>query len=315
MNVKSFLSLVEIRTKVASQLPLFIGTSYALYKFNTFSIRSFILFFISLLFIDMTTTALNHFYDFKKAKKQYGYNYDIHNPINNYELSDKTVISVIITLLIIAIISGIFLFLNTDLLVLILGGLSFFVGITYSFGPVPISRTPLGEVFSGFFMGFIIFFIAVHIHLADGQKIISVVLNNYNVVLEIDIIRLIKIFMVSLPLVLGISNIMLANNISDIEDDKKNDRYTLPIYIGKKRSLTLFKFLYFAVYIDILLLTLFNIIPIISLIVILTFLPVYQNINRFMEKQSKKSTFHVSIKNFLWLNLAYLSSFIIYFIF
>ena len=116
MNIKSFLSLVEIRTKVASLLPLLIGTFYAFYGYSTFNIINFLLFFVSLIFIDMSTTALNHYYDFKRAKKESGYNYNIHNPINNYNLSINTVIFTIFTLLSIAIVSGIILFLKTDYL-------------------------------------------------------------------------------------------------------------------------------------------------------------------------------------------------------
>ncbi len=33
---------------------------------------------------------------------------------------------------------------------------------------------------------------------------------------------------------------MLANNICDLEEDKKNERYTLVHYLGKARALKLF---------------------------------------------------------------------------
>ena len=315
MNLKSFLSLVEIRTKIASMLPLLIGTLYGVHRFDFFNPLNFIFFFISLIFIDMATTAINHFYDFKNAKKEYGYNYDIHNPVKNYGLSNKTVITTIIILLITAIISGVILYLRTNLLILLIGGLSFFVGITYSFGPIPISRTPFGELFSGFFMGFFIFFIATHIHLPTSQKIINLIYQNYNLIFEINIIELIYIFLASTPLILSISNIMLANNISDIEDDKKNDRYTLPIYIGKKKSLLLFKSLYYIIFIDFIILIALNIIPLFSLVIFLSLIPVQKNIQTFMQKQTKKDTFNTCIENFLWINGLYLISFILYFIF
>ena len=40
MNVRSFLKLVEIRTKVASVIPFVIGTLYALYRFGAFDWRN-----------------------------------------------------------------------------------------------------------------------------------------------------------------------------------------------------------------------------------------------------------------------------------
>lgn len=272
MNIKSFVSLVEIRTKVSSMIPFLLGTFFTLNRFGQFKPLNFILFFISTIFIDMTTTATNHYYDFKKAKHEEGYNYNIHNPINNYNLETNVVILTIITMLTIAIISGLILFLRTDLVVLLIGILSFIVGITYSFGPIPISRTPFGELLSSIFMGFVVFYLSIHIHLNIDSNIINIIIKNYNLFLEINLLELFIIFLVSLPVVLSVANIMLANNITDIEDDIKNERYTLPIYIGKNKSLKLFKFLYILTYINILILILFNIIPLISIIVFITFL-------------------------------------------
>ena len=315
MNIKSFISLVEIRTKVSSMIPFLLGTFFTLNRFGQFRPINFILFFISTILIDMTTTAINHYYDYKKAKHEDGYNYNIHNPIKNYNLKTNTVILTILTMLTIAIISGLILFLRTDLIVLIIGIVSFIVGITYSFGPVPISRTPFGELFSSIFMGFVVFYLSVHIHLNIDSAIINIIIKNYHIFLEIDLIELIIIFLVSLPVVLSVANIMLANNITDIEDDIKNERYTLPIYIGKEKSLILFRSLYYLSYINILILIVFKIIPILSLIVFLTIIPVSKNINIFLQKQSKKSTFKTSIENFLWINITYLFSFIFYYIF
>ena len=48
----------------------------------------------------------------------------------------------------------VYLALITDAVVLLLGGLCFLCGVFYSFGPVSISRLPLGEVMSGLFYGF-----------------------------------------------------------------------------------------------------------------------------------------------------------------
>ncbi|MGM0446190.1 MAG: 1,4-dihydroxy-2-naphthoate polyprenyltransferase, partial [Bacillota bacterium] len=110
MNIKSFISLVEIRTKVSSMIPFLLGTFYTLNRFGQFRTLNFLLFFISVILIDMTTTATNHYYDYKKAKHEDGYNYNIHNPINNYSLKITTVIITILTMLTLAIIAGLILF-------------------------------------------------------------------------------------------------------------------------------------------------------------------------------------------------------------
>ncbi|KHS59025.1 1,4-dihydroxy-2-naphthoate prenyltransferase, partial [Listeria monocytogenes] len=63
---------------------------------------------------------------------------------------------------------GVWLVFRTDLLVLLIGFVCFCIGILYTFGPVPLSRMPLGEIFSGVTMGFGIFFLAVYVNAYDA---------------------------------------------------------------------------------------------------------------------------------------------------
>ena len=81
MRIKSFFKLVEIQTKLASVIPFLLGSVYALYRFNEFNIINFILMLISLINVDMMTTAINNYIDYKKANKTYGYNYEKHNEL------------------------------------------------------------------------------------------------------------------------------------------------------------------------------------------------------------------------------------------
>lgn len=273
MKIRSFLKLVEIQTKVASMIPFILGTVYSLYRFNKFNALNFLLMFISLLTIDMTTTAVNNYMDYKKAIKTQGYGYEKHNAIVRDNLKETHVIVVIFTLLTIAVTFGVLLFLNSSVVVLILGAISFAVGSLYSFGPVPISRTPFGEVFSGLFMGFIITFISIYIHVYD-QNIITVAYSSGNINIAVNLVEVLYIFILSIPAISGIANIMLANNICDIEDDIENKRYTLPIYIGKERALKVFNIIYYVAYASILLLVLIKVESWTCLLVFLTFIPV-----------------------------------------
>lgn len=303
MKIRSFLKLVEIQTKVASMIPFILGTVYSLYRFNKFNALNFLLMFISLLTIDMTTTAVNNYMDYKKAIKTQGYGYEKHNAIVRDNLKETHVIVVIFTLLTIAVTFGVLLFLNSSVVVLILGAISFAVGSLYSFGPVPISRTPFGEVFSGLFMGFIITFISIYIHVYD-QNIITVAYSSGNINIAVNLVEVLYIFILSIPAISGIANIMLANNICDIEDDIENKRYTLPIYIGKERALKVFNIIYYVAYASILLLVLIEVESWTCLLVFLTFIPVKKNINLFNKLQTKKDTFVVGVKNFVLMNVA-----------
>lgn len=303
MSISSFLKLVEIQTKVASVIPFTLGTLYALYRFQSFNVKNFIFMFISLLAIDMATTAINNYYDYKKAIRTHGFGYESHNAIVRYKLKESTVLSIIFILLGTATVFGFILFLNTNYLVLLLGVLSFMIGVLYSFGPIPISRTPFGELFSGGFMGLIITFIAVYIHVFD-QKLINLVYGSGVLRINVNVLETLYIILFSIPEVSGIANIMLANNICDIDDDIENKRYTLPIYVGKEKALKLFKFLYYLSYVDIVILLVLRVLPIVSVFAIVTFIPVRKNIRAFHKIQTKKDTFVLAVKNFVFMNVA-----------
>ncbi len=302
MNVKSFLQFVELPTKVASMLPFLLGTLYALYRFEDFYVLRFALMFISLLSFDMATTAINNYYDYKKAAKTHGYGYETHNAIVHYGLKESTVVAVIAVLLTLAVGGGIALVAETGLLVFLLGGLSFLIGILYSFGPIPISRMPLGELFSGLFMGFVIIFISAYIH--SDQTVVTLLFSEGWASLHVYIPEVLYLFWFSVPAILGIAGIMLANNICDIEDDVDNRRYTLPVYIGRKNALLLFRLLYYVSFADLAVLLLLGVNPVLVALLLLTLIPLRRNIARFEEKQEKATTFILSVKNFMLMSVA-----------
>ncbi|NBI06409.1 1,4-dihydroxy-2-naphthoate polyprenyltransferase [Senegalia massiliensis] len=307
MGVKSFLKLVEIQTKVASIIPFILGTVYTLYRYDDFNVKNFLFMYISLIAFDMATTAINNYIDYKKAIKKHGFGYEVHNAIANFNLKEGTVVFTIFILVLVAVAMGLILFINTNYILLILGIISFGVGILYSFGPVPISRMPLGEIFSGFFMGFIIPFVSIYIH-RYNKGLIDMNINLSQLIVKFDFLEVIIIFLISLPAIVGISNIMLANNICDIEDDIENKRYTLPIYIGKEKSLKLFKYLYYIAYINIILSIIFKILPITTILVLFTLIPIKKNIDVFFKEQTKKNTFIFAVKNFVIINSIYILS-------
>ncbi|SHI21710.1 1,4-dihydroxy-2-naphthoate polyprenyltransferase [Clostridium intestinale] len=301
MNIKSFLKLVEIQTKAASVTPFALGTLIAIYRFGEFNFMNFLLMFISLLCIDMATTAINNYMDYKKAVRKYGYGYEVHNAIVKDNLKESNVITVILGLLITAVIFGFILYLNTNIIVLILGATSFVIGVCYSFGPIPISRTPFGEILSGFFMGGIILFLSIYIHLSSSG-IIGVSLNEGILSLNLNIKEVLYILLLAIPAIAGIANIMLANNICDREDDIENKRYTLPVYVGNDNALEVFKWTYYIAYVDLVILIILGIEPLLSILALATFIIVNRNIKVFEKEHVKSKTFILSVKNFIIIN-------------
>lgn len=299
MVIAKYLKLVEIQTKVASMIPFILGTLYAIYRYQQFEVLHFVLMFISLLSFDMATTAINNYYDYRKALRKHGYGYEVHNAIVQYDMNPRGVAAIIIVLLVLAIGSGILLFLETGWLLLLLGGLSFAVGILYSFGPLAISRMPLGEIFSGLFMGFIIPFVSVYIHALDKLASLDFNIERFTVTLHVDLLEALLVLLISIPAVFGIANIMLANNICDIEDDIDNKRYTLPVYIGRARAIQLFRWLYYASYLDLVVLLMLKVPVILLVLALVTLIPVRKNMNKFAENPVKQFTFKLAVQNFI----------------
>lgn len=303
MHLNHFLSLVEIKTKVASVIPFLVGTLFVLLKYETFNPLNALLMFLSLFIFDMTTTAINNYMDYHKALKKEGYGYEKHNAIVYYHLNPKTVRLVIYIMFSLATLLGIWLWLRTDLVVLLIGVLSFLIGIAYSFGPIPISRTPLGEFASGVTMGGLIPLLASYIHIYP-LNVISIGFSDTTLALSVDLHYIFSIVLVSFPLMVGIANIMLANNLCDLEEDRANRRYTLPIYIGKEQGLRLYHLLYYIGFGTLILSCLLGVLPPVSLLTLLVFFPIRKHITQFKLLQTKKDTFILSVKNFLLLGLS-----------
>lgn len=292
MKIQIFFQFVEIKTKLASMLPFALGSLYSLYRFELFNMANFLVMFVALLTFDMATTGINNYLDHKKSVHSVG----IHGGIG-----ERSALTVIFTLLAVAISFGLLLTRRTNIIILLAGIFSFTVGIIYTFGPVPISRTPLGELFSGLLMGFVIIFLAVYIHISE-LNFVSLQYYQDFLQVRINMTEVFYIFLFSLPAVTGIANIMLANNICDLEEDVRNNRFTLPFYLGKKNALRLLRILTYLGYVVLVPLVLLNIMPALVLFALLTLIPVYKNLRLFCARPTKKETFSLSVLNFTLLN-------------
>jgi 1,4-dihydroxy-2-naphthoate octaprenyltransferase len=288
MKIKAFLKLVEIQTKVASVIPFITAVLYVFYSTKHLNAVNLVIMFFSMLIFDMTVTALNNYFDYKRAEKKHGYNYEIHNSIVQYQLKISTVRVVIIIMIVVSAALGLLLVYLTNVITLVLGAACFAIGIVYSYGPMPISRTPFGEIFSGLTMGLGIPFITYFINVFDQNVLnISLVSNTFS--LSFDLYQIVGICLVSLPAVFGIANIMLANNICDMEDDLPNKRYTLPIVVGKERAIVLLKILFALAYAAIVAAVVLGVLPLYSLLTLLTIIPLTKNIKRFTATRRKRT--------------------------
>lgn len=282
--VKRFLDYVEIRTKITSTFAFYMSIAFLLYQKQAIQWDLTMVFFIAMFLFDLTTTAINNYIDTKSNHQVLQFN-------------RKTALIIIYILFIISATLGLWLAYQTDIVILLVGGLCFLCGIFYTYGPLPISRMPLGEVLSGVFYGLLIPFILFYINSPAGTYL-ELGINIKTISLNVQVWPMITLFLLSLIPFSVTANIMLANNICDLEKDILVKRHTLPYYIGK-RALYLFAGLYYLTYAAMVIMVVSGVLHPICLLSLATIIPVQKNINIFFKKQDKAETFICGIKNFV----------------
>ena len=282
--VKRFLSYVEIMTKITSTLAFLMTIAFLFYRKLTIQWDVTLLFFSSMFLFDLTTTAINNYIDSKTNHQ-------------TLQFSRKTALIIIYVLFFLSAALGLYLAYLTDLVILLVGGICFLCGVLYTYGPIPISRQPLGEVMSGLFYGILIPFILVHINSPTGT-LLALDFNFEVISLKLQVMPILQLLLLSVIPFCTTANIMLANNVCDLEKDIAVMRYTLPYYIGRK-SLYLFAGLYYLTYVAIIVMVIMKILSPICLLSLLSIIVVQKNINIFFEKQEKAITFVTAIRNYI----------------
>ena len=304
MSLAVFLEVVEIRTKVASIFPFIMGILFSLVYFHEFHPLNTIIFFVGMILFDLTTTSINNYMDFKKAKSKV-YKYE-QNVIGREKIPETLVRNMIFGMLALTLLIGLYLTWMTGWLLLLMGLVVCFIWVFYTFGPVPLSRMPLGEVFSGVTMGLGIFAITIYLNTVT-QKVfyldIDFATGTFGLVGHLWAVC--AIVLASLPLVFTIANIMLANNLRDLETDIENHRYTLVYYIGRTNGIHLFQGLMLASYGAILIGFLFGLYQWPILLVFLTLPKIRQNLKEHQASLPHPRSFGYSIKNMILFNSSY----------
>ena len=281
--IRKFLDFVEINTKIASVFPFLVGAGYVLYRYGSLKPEQTLVFFAAMLLFDMTTTAINNHIGHRQTGR-----------VPHYPKAVS--VAIIFAMGLSAAALGLYLVSISGTVILLAGMICFAVGVTYSYGFIPITRTPFGEILSGVVMGFFIPFIVVQIN----NPLINIAFYDFSrVVITVNWMELLALGVVVIPLVCCIANIMLANNICDVEEDTRVKRYTLPFYIGVEKALLLHRLIYIKAYLFIVVAVALRIVPVFTLALLVTCVPVKKNVTRFMALQDKKRTFFTAILNFL----------------
>lgn len=207
---KKYLMLTRPHTLTASFVPVFVGTASVL-LFVDIRWGMFFLMLIATILIQSATNMFNEYYDFKRGLDSHE-SVGIAGAIVRNGMSPRLVLTIALIFYGIAAVIGIIITINSSWWILIIGAVSMAVGYLYTGGPFPISWTPFGEIFAGFFMGTVIIMITFYIHTGT--------------------LHVFPLLM-SIPPAITIGLLNMANNIRDRRKDKESGRKTFVILVGK----------------------------------------------------------------------------------
>ena len=290
-----FWELIRLPAKAASLLPFLFGVSYAWVHYQQLNWGNTVVYFVGQMSIALFVTGFNNVQDFYKAKDaKYRATQNI---IGRERLSPRRILALMLAFLALACGCGLWLVARTNLSLLMIGGAAIFVAIFYTFGPVPLSRIPSGEVLAGLCEGFGTIFIAVFVNVQPRPVTLAVLGGAFR--FGIDLRMCLELLLVALPIVILDGTVMFADNICDLAQDERNQRFTLPYYLGKKRALAVYPWLPRAAYAMIGLAVLLRLLPWPTIAVWLLWPLVVRNTHGFLQKQSKAETFNLAIKTLL----------------
>ena len=193
ITLYQFMRIVEIRTKVISVSSFTLGAAYVWYTYGAPDPTVLVVMGAAVLAVDMATTGFNTFFDFFHGVDRRDLNREADKVLVHQGVPAGTALLVSLVLYVVAIGLGIV--------------------FLYNGGPLPISRTPAGELFAGGFLGWVLVTLTVFV-LAPrpfgGEELL-----------------------VGVPSLLLVASILTVNNTCDIDGDRTAGRYTLSILLGR----------------------------------------------------------------------------------
>lgn len=294
MTVKVFLELVEIKAKTASILPALLGLCLSIYYFHSVNWGLMAVFFVAMLLFNMAVDMLDNYHDYVHAVDTEDYQKNT-NIIGRENINPKLVFWLMTSFVVVAALIGIWLVTKVGWPLLAMGVFCFLVGFAYTSGPFPMSGLPIGEFFSGFTMGFMI-------------TLISVYINAYQH-FNWDPISILTIWLVALPDELWISNLLLANNICDAQEDEDNHRHTIVHFIGKRVALHAFAVKNVLAFIAVVVAVWLGVTPVATIFTLLLIPFIYKQTRLLFAKQVKWETFPAAVRILLFGSLVQVVTF------
>src|SRR5690625_428684 len=273
-SVKLMWQMTRPHTLTATFAPVILGTVVAVHE-TKIDWLLFIAMMLACLALQIATNLFNEYYDFKRGldtAKSTG----IGGGIVRHGLKPQNVLATAFSLYFLAGIIGIYISMNSSWWLVVMGLLGMAVGYFYTGGPIPIAYTPLGELFSGLFMG-------------TGFVLIAFFIQTNTISIQS--------LLISIPIAILVGAINMSNNIRDIEEDIKGGRKTLPILLGHKKGIIVLASAFVISYLWIVFLVVTGYISPWALVVFITIKKPYDAIQGFIKGNTEPKYMRVAMKS------------------
>ena len=215
-TVQMAINLAAPHTWPAAIMPVLVATTLAAANSDTVSATMSLVCLVIVILMQSAVNTFNDYYDFVKGTDDNESNLDESDAVlvfNN--VNPRSALRLAIGLLCSAFALGLYVILKAGFIPLAIALVGALFVVSYSAGKTPISYLPLGEFVSGSVMGCLIP-LAVY----------------YSLTLKLDWF----VLLYSVPTMILIGLIMMTNNTCDIERDIEAGRKTLPVLLGRSKS-------------------------------------------------------------------------------
>jgi 1,4-dihydroxy-2-naphthoate polyprenyltransferase len=215
--VRIWLMASRLRTLPAAIAPVLVGTALAGFE-HAFHPLRFVAALFGAIFIQVGTNLSNDYSDARRGADADDRLGPVRVTAGGLVPPSQVLVATYVSFGL-AVLAGIYLIVVAGWLLLAIGAASILAGVGYTGGPRPYGYAGLGEAFVFLFFGVVAVAGSYYVQVTHLQW---------------------EAFALSVPVGLLAAAILIVNNVRDIDSDRRADKRTLAVKLGRERTRTMF---------------------------------------------------------------------------
>jgi 1,4-dihydroxy-2-naphthoate polyprenyltransferase len=223
--VRIWLMAARLRTLPAAIAPVLVGTALAGFEHTFYPLR-FVAALFGAIFIQVGTNLSNDYSDARRGADADDRLGPVRVTAGGLVPPSQVLVATYVSFGL-AVVAGIYLIIVAGWLLLAIGAASILAGVGYTGGPRPYGYAGLGEAFVFLFFGVVAVAGSYYVQVTHLQW---------------------EAFALSVPVGLLAAAILIVNNVRDIDSDRRADKRTLAVKLGRERTRVMFAVTVYAAY-------------------------------------------------------------------